>query len=150
MEKKKKALICLSSIAIILIIGLIIFIISYSRMPEPLSGYDFANCEVSVYDLGVTSTKIIAKLDESGEEILFEILDKAKISKFGTYNYPALSGGSGLQFKLDLKDGKSLEIAEYGNYLLVDGKEYRCDKESLSKLDELQREASLNNHGYRV
>ncbi|HHW46663.1 MAG TPA: hypothetical protein GXX17_07170 [Clostridiales bacterium] len=73
-------------------------------------------------------TLIIAKL------VSITILKNVKLSKFGSSKYLEYTGRhKGCQ--ISFSNGKVLDISVVAPYLVIDGKGYKCDANTLSKLN---------------
>ncbi len=146
LELKRKWLI-LSSI-VICIVGCAAYILwPKADTRPPIENYDFENCWIARMRLqNGKHTAVYYYAEESCEE-LAGLLKSAQLGKTGIpfKELPGILGNKGWLTEIRFDNGEKLQIFDYGDYLVINGKGYACDSESLQKIRvHLNRRASEN------
>ncbi len=146
MKLKKKWLIL--SLVLICIIGCAAYIL-WPKADNKLlfEDYDFENCWIGSMRLQNGKHTAVYYFSKERSEELAGHLKSAQLGKTGTpFNeLPQILGYKGWLTEIRFDNGKKLQLLDYGDYLVINGKGYTCDSDSLTKIREcLNRGYSKN------
>lgn len=106
-----------------------------------LSSVDFTDCIIHYYYRGLMGDVLIGIVPEKTAEEFIQCLVEAEISQEIDYNYEMLYGGSSDRFRITLNTKEVIYIGYDGPFnnpddILINGEPHKCDKETLSKLED--------------
>ena len=133
----KKRLAPLWVLACMVLIGICVF--CYYFDASPLGAYELDTCTVGVYDYA--GEAILETLSDTERDALVQRLREAELSHFVVRNFRSTKHAevTGRQIALQLRfaDGSTVDLARIGEYLVIENKGYRCDKETLAYIDSI-------------
>lgn len=112
---------------------------------DELKSKNFAECSIGVLDY--SCIKVYGYLSEKEESTLIECIAEAEISaeEYGILPLTSTGGNPGV-FKIDLSTDEKIYVGTsyYGEecFIVINGRNYPCDKESVSVLRELYNDTA--------
>ncbi len=123
MNIKFKRILLVILTAIFLVIGFFIF---KATQYSPLDEYDFTDCKIGVCDW--MGKDVIEYLGDEESEKLIQLLNNVELYGKETTEWHGQEGYMP-PYRFELKDGSVVNISNANNYLIINGKGYKCKNE---------------------
>lgn len=133
--KRKIIIIIISCVLAVALLGAAGGLLYLHFQPSPLDAYDFTDCTVGVY--GYYSQEIICNLTKEETAEFVSRLQAARIFPLADERVEGFIGGQENEYRIYFQNGDTAEVGTGTDYLLWNGKWYRCDEETVSYIDTL-------------
>ena len=119
-------------VAVLLPIVFILMGSVYIFTDNPLNNYKFSDCSIGVFNYD--HSEILCTLPESQIDEFVDTLEKIDIIAYRPFD-DTLWCGMHYAYEIRLSNGETIKISTIGKYIIVNGKVYECEINSLIPLD---------------